>query len=158
MPIQISDDVEYHFVNIRWMPRRPSNRIRSLQVLTSTIFCVGGLLLVWSAYIHFHLWRNGYSHIPTVGPLFLVQSIVALVLGVVVMTARTTWSAIVGVGFAASTLAGFVLSVERGLFGFKDSWSAPYAHLACALEIVTILVLATAGASCSVGQRSMIAT
>ena len=112
---------------------------------------MGGLLIVWSSYIHFHLWQKvGYRHIPTIGPLFLVQSIAGLVVGLTVIAARRVWVAILGAGFAASTMVGFLITVEHGLFGFKDGWSAPFAQQAFAIEIATIVVLALAGLLCLV--------
>jgi hypothetical protein len=113
---------------------------------------VGGLLLLWSSYIHFHLWQKlGYRHIPTIGPLFLVQSIAGALMGALVIAARRVWVAVVGVGFAASTMVGFLISVEHGLFGFKDAWSAPFAHQAFFIEAAIIAVLVLAGVLCLVG-------
>jgi len=109
--------------------------------------------MVWSSYIHFHLWQSGgYREIPTIGPLFLIQSIAGLVLGLVVIAVRRVWAAILGIGFAASTMIGFFISVEHGLFGFKDSSSAPFAHLALIVEIATMVVLVVAGALCLTGS------
>ena len=56
--------------------------------LAATAAFAAGLLLVWSAVIHFHLWSEtgGYRSLPAIGPLFLLQSIVGLVLGVGVVT------------------------------------------------------------------------
>ncbi|MGH9079447.1 MAG: hypothetical protein ACRDYE_05085 [Acidimicrobiales bacterium] len=65
---------------------------------------------------------------------------------------RRVRAAILGAGFAASTLVGFLVSVDYGLFGFKDAWSAPFAHQAFVIELVTILVLALAGLLCFVGS------
>ena len=110
-------------------------------------------MVVWLGYIHFHLWESvGYRHIPTIGQLFLVQSIAGVVVGLLVIASRRVWAAVLGAGFAVATLAGFLVSVLYGLFNFKDSWSAPYAHLAFEVEIVTIVVFALAGVSCVVGS------
>jgi hypothetical protein len=116
---------------------------------------MGGLLVIWSSYIHFYLWQSlGYRHIPTIGPLFLVQSISGLILGLLIIAVRRVWGALLGAGFAVATLAGFFLSVAVGLFGFKDSWSAPDAHLAFGLEVATVAVFALAGMLCLVGPTS----
>jgi hypothetical protein len=52
-------------------------------VAATVAFVIGGLLVLWSAYIHFHLWdeTDGYRHISVIGPLFLLQSIGGLVVG-----------------------------------------------------------------------------
>jgi hypothetical protein len=110
-------------------------------------------MVVWLGYIHFHLWQSvDYRRVPTIGPLFLVQSIAGVVIGLLVIAVRRVWAAVLGAGFAGATLAGFLISVLYGLFNFKDSWSAPYAHLAFEVEIATIVVLALAGALCVVGS------
>jgi hypothetical protein len=130
---------------LNYGPRRTSPPIK---VVATVAFVAGGLLLVWSGYIHFHLWREEYRHIPTIGPLFLLQSVAGLVLGLLVIALRRVWTAIVGLGFAAATLVGFFISVEHGLFGFQDSSSAPFAHEALIIEICSIVVLMIAGALC----------
>jgi hypothetical protein len=63
------------------------------------VFVVGGLLLIWSAYIHFHLWgeTDGYRSISTIGLLFLLQSIGGLALGLVVIAVRRVWVALAGI-------------------------------------------------------------
>jgi UDP-N-acetylmuramyl pentapeptide phosphotransferase/UDP-N-acetylglucosamine-1-phosphate transferase len=121
---------------------------------TATIgFVVGALLVIWSAYIHFDLWQSeGYRHIPTIGPLFIFQAIAALVIGVAVVAIRRVWVAVLGAGFAISTMVGFLLSVEVGLFGFQDTWSAPYAHQAFFVEVAAAVVLIVAGALCVSGK------
>jgi hypothetical protein len=80
-------------------------------VVATAGFAAGGLLMLWSAYIHFHLWHEplGYRQIPTIGPLFLLQSIGGLVLGLAVIAVRRVWAAILGIGYALSTLVGFSL-------------------------------------------------
>jgi hypothetical protein len=118
-------------------------KLTSLYGMTATAaFVVGGLLIIWSSYIHFHLWQTvGYRHIPTIGPLFILQSIVGLVVGVLVIVVRRAWAGVIGAGFAISTMVGFLISVEHGLFGFKEHWSAPFAGQAFAIEVATIVVL-----------------
>lgn len=117
---------------------------------------VAGLLIIWSSYIHFHLWQSlGYRHIATIGPLFLLQSIGGLLIGLLIIASRRVWAAVLGAGFAISTMIGFLISVENGLFGFKDTWSAPFAHQAFALEIAIIGVCIVAGALCLLGSTSM---
>ena len=104
---------------------------------------------MWSAYIHVRLWKSeGYRHIPTIGTLFILQSYAGMVIGVAVIAVRRVWAAALGAGFAVSTMAGFLLSVEVGLFGFQDTWSAPFAQEAFLIESATIAVLIVAAALC----------
>ncbi len=133
----------------------PSDRKASGLIATAA-FVAGGLLIIWSSYIHFHLWQSlGYRRIATIGPLFLLQSIGGLLIGLTVIAFRRVWAALLGAGFAVFTMIGFLISVEHGLFGFKDTWSAPFAHEAFALEIAIIGVCVIAGALCLIGSASV---
>lgn len=117
--------------------------------LSDSAFLVGAGLLIWSAYIHFDLWQNfGYRHIPAIGPLFLMQAIVALLIGLGALAIRSVLVALLGAAFALATLVGFLITVEHGLFGFRDSWSAPFAAHAFGLEIAAIAVLLFAAVLC----------
>jgi hypothetical protein len=132
----------------------PGRSRRPVDLGATVTFALGGALLIWSASIHFHLWSetDGYSSIPTIGPLFLLQSITALIVGIGVVAIRRLWAAVIGIGFALTTIAGFLLSVAVGLFGFKDSWLAPYAKQAFTIEILAVVVLTAAAALCLVGS------
>jgi len=109
-------------------------------------FVLGGGLVVGSAALHLHLWLTGYRHIATIGPLFLLQFAVGVAIGLVVMVTRRTWAGLIGTLFALATIAGFLLSVNVGLFGFQDSWSAPLAGVAFALESAAAALLLAASA------------
>jgi hypothetical protein len=133
----------------------PGTSRRPIDLAATLALVVGGGLVIWSSYIHFHLWDSvGYRHIATIGPLFLLQSIGGFVLGLMVLAVRRAWVAVLGVGFSISTLAGFLISVDHGLFGFKDSWEAPFAKQAFGIDLSIIVVLAIAGALCLAGSAS----
>ena len=140
----------------------PSRANRPLGLGATAGFVIGALLVLWSAYIHFHLWdeTDGYRQIPTIGPLFLAQSIGGLVVAILVVAVRRVWVAIVGAGYGVSTIIGFLLTVglTKGLFNFKESWSAPFADQALAIEIALTVVLVLAGALCLVGSGSTVRT
>ena len=73
-------------VNLALLTYSPRRTAPAVKVAATVTFVAGGLLLVWSAYIHFHLWQSDdYRHIPTIGPLFLLQSFAGLVLGLLVI-------------------------------------------------------------------------
>jgi len=117
--------------------------------LIPTVLCAGGsILLVLSALIHLHLWSTGYKHIATIGPLFLVQIVAGFAMAVVVTVARRAVTALAGALFAIGTVGGLVISVEVGLFGFKDSFSAPYATTSLAVELAAVVVLGVATFFC----------
>jgi len=87
---------------------------------------VGSGLLIATAAIHLDLYVTGYRTIPTIGWLFLMQVIVAFVLGLAVLAIPSRLvipsrlAAAAGAGFALSTLGGYLLTVAFGLFGFKE--------------------------------------
>ena len=139
-------------LQVPWGPlsRGPALSRRLMEFTATAAFVLGGGLLVWSAAIHYHLWSepDGYRSIATIGPLFLLQSIAGLVIGVGVAVVRRLWAALLGIGFAASTVAGFLISVTHGLFGFQDTWLAPFATPAFAIEVVAAGLLVIAGALC----------
>jgi hypothetical protein len=134
-------------------PRRTPGAIRWAATVG---FVGGGLLVLWSAYIHFHLWNEsqGYRHISIIGPLFLLQSIGGLVVALAIVAARRVWAALCGIGYAIATLVGFLLSVDLtdGLFNFKETWAAPFAHQALGVEIAIVAVLALTAVLCLAGS------
>ena len=90
----------------------------------------GSGLLVATAAIHLDLYLTGYRSIPTIGWLFLLQTIGALVLAIAVAgtaffaravsTTAGRLAAGAGALLAAGTLGGYLLSVWVGLFGFRE--------------------------------------
>ena len=100
-------------------------------------------LLAWMGWIHLHLWSNGYRHIPTVGPMFLANFVgaVAVALAVLAVPARLLVFAAAGAALtAAGTLGALIISVNVGLFGFRDSSNAPFAHLSIWVEALALAV------------------
>ena len=88
----------------------------------------GAGLLVWMGWIHLHLWSAGYKHLPSIGNLFLLNFIGAVVLAVGVLVAPRRYLALVagaGALMVAGTLVSLIISINVGLLGFKDSFAAP---------------------------------
>jgi len=136
-------------VQLHWLTNQPSSRGGPRGAVANAVFAVGSALLVWSSYIHFHLWLSGgYRHIPTIGDLFLLQAILGTLIALGALITRRIWFALLAAGFALSTLVGFLLSVNIGLFGFRDSASAPFAHEAFILEIGSAVAYLVAAALC----------
>jgi len=109
----------------------------------------GAACIVYSGYIHLYLWGRQpfpYRDIPTIGPLFLVQGVVAIIIGLMVIVSRRVGALLVGAGLLVVSVAALVIDVEVGMFGFKDSWAVPYATSTLYEEIVgAVLLLAAAG-------------
>lgn len=117
---------------------------------------IGAVLLVVSAIIHLHLWSQSYQHIPTIGPLFLIQGIVGIILAVLVAVFRRLVVLAAAALFALGTIGGLLLSVYVGLFGFQDSLSAPYAATSLIVEAIAFVVLAGAAASTVILHREVL--
>ncbi len=80
----------------------------------------GAGLLLATAGMHLDLYLTGYRTIATIGPLFLFQVIVGIGIGLVVLVTGSRLAAAAGAAFALSTLGGYLLSVQFGLFGFRE--------------------------------------
>jgi hypothetical protein len=106
----------------------------------------GGACLAWSGGIHLDLWHLGYRTTPTIGTLFVLQSVAAFALALLVVAARRLLPALAGAGFLASTIGGLVWSAEWGLFGFREHLDAPFAVLSLTVEATGTVVLLGAAA------------
>jgi hypothetical protein len=132
-------------VMIRFLLRRPG----ALESPTArwavlALAGIGGGFLVWSAVIHLELWADGYRDISVVGPLFLVQGIACIILGVAIVVFRRLALLAAGAVAGVATAVGLLLSVYVGLFGYTESLSVPYAALSLAVEFTAAFVLLAA--------------
>jgi hypothetical protein len=132
---------------IRFLLRRPNAlQSRAARAAVLALAGVGGGFLVWSSVIHLMLWGDGYSGISVIGPLFLAQGIVGILLGVALVAFRSLALLAAGAVTGVATAVGLLLSVYVGLFGYSESLSVPYATLSLAVEFTAafVLLLATA--------------
>jgi hypothetical protein len=83
-------------------------------------------LLAWIGYIHLHLWLEGYRHIPTNGPLFLLDAVAGFILAAVVLAWPRPLVGLLAASYTAATLGALLISLSVGLFGFQESTSASY--------------------------------
>ncbi len=102
---------------------------------------IGAGLLIATAAIHLDLYLTGYRTIPTIGWLFLLQVIVAFALGGLVLVTGSRLVAALGAGFALSTLGGYLLTVQFGLFGFREVRTTA-GIVAGIIEVLAFAVLA----------------
>jgi len=136
--------------------RRPAD-LRSLpwRILVTVMIAGGAFCTMGSGVIHLFLWGKhyGYRDIPTIGPLFLIQGIAAVLIGLLVIVSRQVGVLLVAVILLVASVTALVLAIEVGLFGFRDSWLAPYAWTTFYEEIAGgVLLLAAAGALCYSGK------
>ena len=100
-------------------------------------------LLAWIGYIHLHLWLEGYRHIPTNGPLFLLDAVAGFILAAVVLVWPRPLAGLLAAGYTAATLGALLISLAVGLFGFRESISASYVTQSLTIETITVLALIT---------------
>lgn len=108
----------------------------------------GAALLAGSAAVHLDLYLTGYSRIPTIGPLFLLQVLVTAGLAASIAAGslkrvprRLQVLLCLGGGLTAlGTLSGYLISLDVGLFGFHEVPTTAGA-LAGGLELGAALVL-----------------
>lgn len=100
-----------------------------------------GLLsrVIW---IHLHLWLEGYRHIPTIGPLFLVGGFSALAVSAVLLVWPSRLVGLLGLGVDAGILTSLIASINVGLFGFKESLTGPFVVESIVIEAVAAVALA----------------
>jgi low affinity Fe/Cu permease len=127
--------------------RSPGGSVANRAAMTILI-AVGAGCAAYSGYIHLDLWGRQpypYSAIPTIGPLFLIQGIAAIAVGVLVIISHRFFAVLLGAGLMVVSVAALVIDVEVGMFGFQDSWQVPYATSTLYEEIVgAVLLLAAA--------------
>ncbi len=119
------------------------------RIAATLVIAGGAAITVYSGYIHLYLWGRDqfpYRDIPTIGPLFLLQGIVALLIGLLIIVTRRVYALLLGAGFLVVSIAALVIDVEVGMFGFQDSWSVPYVTSTLWWEIAGAVVLLVAAA------------
>lgn len=108
-------------------PRTSVNQVAARVAAAALVIATGA--------IHLYLYQDGFSAIPTIGRLFLANFVVAVVLGLAVLVrGRWIWG-LLGAGFCLGTLAGFLVSVHWGLFGYQETLSGAWQQRAAAVEI-----------------------
>jgi hypothetical protein len=120
--------------------------VTSHRAASWALFIVDGGLLVASGIIHLHLWDIAYRHVATLGPLFLVQAISAVVIAVAIVATRHILAVAAGLALVAGTIVGFILARTVGIFGFKLPFSSGLANTVVIIEAVAVVTLSITGA------------
>jgi hypothetical protein len=107
---------------------------------------VTAALVIATGAIHLYLYRLYFHRIATIGPLFLANFAVGVVLGVLILRRPgPLWSAI-GAFFCLATLGAFLISVHWGLFGYHERLSGTWQERAAVVEIAGTIAGAVAAA------------
>lgn len=104
-----------------------------------TVRLIAAAAVLVSAYVHLHLWLDGFRHDNVIGPLFMVNVVAGVAIAGLLVVWRTWVPPFLTLGFGASTLGGFVIAAQWGLFGVHEKWQGPYVWAAAVAEVVAIL-------------------
>jgi hypothetical protein len=106
---------------------------------------LGGLALLGVGVDHIEQFAIGhYSVIPTIGTLFVLNFAAAIVMVIGLAVSNGGLSLLFGLGglgVAAGSLAGLLLSESVGLFGFTEVGYRPAIMLSIGLDVATIVLL-----------------
>ena len=142
---------------VRTLFNRPSMiTSKGARLAVYALIVIGAALTVLSGLVHLKLWGGptGYHVVPTIGPLFLVHAISAVALGLILLVTMRLFVVLACLGLLAGTAFGLFLSVQVGLFGFQETWSAPYATSSLVLEIIGAVALLIAAIPLALARRS----
>jgi hypothetical protein len=129
---------------------RPATTTRWQPALLIGLRIIGALLLLGMAWLHYFLWQSDdYSSVNVIGPLFLVNVVIGVLLAGAVCTVPNR---VLGVTAALSslftlgTLAALLVSMVWSLFGFRESTQGPLVKTTIAIEALGVIVLAVLAA------------
>jgi hypothetical protein len=111
----------------------------------------GAILVLLSGLVHLKLYGS-YKGISVIGPLFLAQGIVGILLALALAVFRRMWLVLGSAAFLVATAAGLLISVNFGLFGFQDSLAVPYATSSMVVEFIGGGVLVVAAIAFLAGR------
>lgn len=99
-------------------------------------------LLITSGLIHLHFWNIAYRHVPTLGPLFLVQVVATLLIAVALVATRRLIVVAAAFLLMGGTIVGFILVRTVGLFNFKLGFTSGLAATVLVVEAVAMVMTA----------------
>jgi hypothetical protein len=114
---------------------------------------VGALALLAVGAVHLQQYNKLYSAVPTIGPLFLVTFVAAVLLAAVLLAPTGRWrgrwagtlvtlATLGGVGLAGGALVMLEIAERRPLFGFREPGYDPTAIAASqGAEAATVVLL-----------------
>jgi hypothetical protein len=128
---------------LRLLLRRgcPPGSARTISLIATAASIAGAGLVASTAVIHLHLWLAGYREVPRLGPLFLAQAIVGLVLAPILAVGRQLGLVILAAIYMAASALGLILSATVGFLGIHEGLDVPWATPALVVELVGFVLL-----------------
>jgi hypothetical protein len=108
---------------------------RIARIAAATFVLAGG-------YIHLDLWRDGYRAIEYIGPLFVANAVLSVLLVVALLVRPGVPVAVAGMVFSLGSLLALVLSRTTGLLGFTERGWSDMAVQATTAEIGAVVAIA----------------
>lgn len=128
----------------RWhlvSPQHRRFRPRAFE-LSGLLLRLGAVALMSGViWIHLHLWQDGYKHIPTIGPLFLVGAFTALAVATVFLVWPSRLVGLLSLAVDLGILASLIASINLGLFGFKETLTGAFVIESIVLESLVAAAL-----------------
>lgn len=100
------------------------------------------LLVAAAGAIHLYLWFDYFHRVHVVGALFLVNAAVGIALGMTLLVSRDVRALLAAGGYAAGTLAAFVVSTRWGLFGYRETFWGSWQEAAGGVELAATVLVA----------------
>lgn len=109
----------------------------------------GGLALAWwgtallvaaAGALHLYLWFDYFHRVHVIGVLFLVNAAAGLAIGATLLASRHDLVLLGACGYAATTLAAFVVSTRWGLFGYRETFWGSWQEAAGGVELSAALL------------------
>ena len=121
-------------------------RGRSTGLLPHPLRAVGGILVAAIGGIHLYLYFDYFHRIHVIGVLFLANAAAGILIALWLLASDGVLALVAGAGFAATTLAAFLISVQWGLFGYHERFSGTWQSSAGLVELVAAILLASLAA------------
>ena len=104
------------------------------------------LAILASAVLHGYLYLDWAKNLTPLGPAFLTQAAVGVVLAVVIVTWRSPWPLVAAVLYALGSIGAFVLSSATGFLGVTaqfvgwTEWTSKGVELLAVVFAILVLV------------------
>ncbi len=103
---------------------------------------IAAVLILTGGAVHLQLWNGGYKGIRYIGPMFLANVVLSVVVAVAVLVRRDRAVLLGGVALAVGSLGALVVSRTVGLLGFMEVGYSTDAIRTIAAESGAIVALA----------------
>jgi hypothetical protein len=116
-------------------PRASKSSARSSDVLRW--LTAAGVLV--NAVVHLYLYFDGFDAIEVIGPLFLLNGVAGIVIGLALIVWRHPLWLLAAVGFSAATATAFLISTTVGLLGVREPFWGTTQTTALVAELVALV-------------------